>query len=250
MIGVPVVTCLPVVSSVNTPDMIFTASGACRWVVKSDWPGRRLSRWAWMSAASSGMRGGQPSTTQPIAAPWLSPKLVNRNIWPNVLNDMVDPPCARFRTARPCGGQIRRNDSPRMEGLSVPCQLFALEHINHALFDIDQRRSSRFGDAEMGDQSARGAAMGGGHRVASQRLVPISDARRHHLVALAAGRHEMPFVVLALGDPRRVALVQLRDGEALPFAEGDFRKLRLAPITLRVNAERRARQFHGLAGAR
>jgi hypothetical protein len=36
------------------------------------------------------MRGGQPSTTQPIAGPWLSPKLVNRNMWPNVLNDMRD----------------------------------------------------------------------------------------------------------------------------------------------------------------
>jgi hypothetical protein len=36
------------------------------------------------------MRGGQPSTTQPIAGPWLSPKLVKRNMWPNVLNDMQD----------------------------------------------------------------------------------------------------------------------------------------------------------------
>jgi len=43
MIGVPVVTCLPS-SPVNTPDMIFTASGSWRWVVKRDWPGRRLSR--------------------------------------------------------------------------------------------------------------------------------------------------------------------------------------------------------------
>ena len=94
MIGVPVVTCWPLASSVNTPDMIFTASGSCRWVVKRDWPGRRLSRSRWMSAASSGMRGGQPSTTQPIAAPWLSPKLVNRKRWPNVLNDMAVPLCA------------------------------------------------------------------------------------------------------------------------------------------------------------
>ena len=42
-----------------------------------------------MSASVSGMRGGQPSTTQPIAGPWLSPKVVTRNIWPKVLNDMV-----------------------------------------------------------------------------------------------------------------------------------------------------------------
>src|ERR1700687_491186 len=89
MIGVPVVIWRPLASSVNTPDIIFTASGSWRWVVKRDWPGRRLSRWAWMSATSSGIRGGEPSTTQPIADPWLAPKLVNRKRWPNVLNDMT-----------------------------------------------------------------------------------------------------------------------------------------------------------------
>src|SRR5437588_6905809 len=41
-----------------------------------------------MSAAVSGMRAGQPSTTQPIAGPWLSPKVVTRKRWPKVLNDM------------------------------------------------------------------------------------------------------------------------------------------------------------------
>jgi hypothetical protein len=35
------------------------------------------------------MFGGQPSTTQPIAGPWLSPNVVTRNIWPNVLYDMA-----------------------------------------------------------------------------------------------------------------------------------------------------------------
>ncbi len=91
MIGVPVVSCRPLCSSVKTPDMIFTLSGSCRWVVKRDWPGRRRSSSRWISATSSGMRGGQPSTTQPMAGPWLSPKLVNRNIWPKVLNDMSNP---------------------------------------------------------------------------------------------------------------------------------------------------------------
>ena len=42
-----------------------------------------------MSASVSAIPGGQPSTTQPIAGPWLSPKVVTRNIWPKVLNDMV-----------------------------------------------------------------------------------------------------------------------------------------------------------------
>ena len=42
-----------------------------------------------MSSLVSGISGGQPSTTQPIAIPWLSPKVVTRNMWPKVLWDMV-----------------------------------------------------------------------------------------------------------------------------------------------------------------
>src|SRR5215469_5640696 len=45
-----------------------------------------------MSVSVRGMFGGQPSTTQPIAGPWLSPKVVTRKRWPNVLNDML-PSC-------------------------------------------------------------------------------------------------------------------------------------------------------------
>src|SRR5580698_3137706 len=41
-----------------------------------------------MSASLSARRGGQPSTTQPIAGPWLSPQVVTRNRWPKVLCDM------------------------------------------------------------------------------------------------------------------------------------------------------------------
>ena len=41
-----------------------------------------------MSLACKGIIGGQPSTTQPIAGPWLSPKVVTRNKWPKVLCDM------------------------------------------------------------------------------------------------------------------------------------------------------------------
>src|SRR5262249_15443757 len=82
-------TSAPLASSTNTPDRIRTASGSRRWVVKRDWPGRRRSRSRWMSAGLSGMRGGQPSTTQPIAAPWLSPKGVTRKRWPNGLKDMT-----------------------------------------------------------------------------------------------------------------------------------------------------------------
>src|SRR5690348_12248550 len=62
-------------------------SSSRRWVTKRDVPGLRLSSHTWMSASDSGMRGGQPSTTQPIAGPWLSPQVVTRNRWPKVLWD-------------------------------------------------------------------------------------------------------------------------------------------------------------------
>ena len=44
-----------------------------------------------MSSSASGSPGGQPSITQPIAAPWLSPQVVTRNALP-----MVFPGIARF----------------------------------------------------------------------------------------------------------------------------------------------------------
>jgi hypothetical protein len=60
-------------------DRIFTVSGSWRWVTNLLWPGRRFSIQGWMSASVRAMPGGQPSTTQPIAGPWLSPKVVTRN---------------------------------------------------------------------------------------------------------------------------------------------------------------------------
>ena len=48
----------------------------------------RRSISCWISATLSGICGGHPSTTQPIAAPWLSPKVVTRNRWPKVLWDI------------------------------------------------------------------------------------------------------------------------------------------------------------------
>ena len=74
----PVVRSSPLASSAKTPERMRTVSGSRRWVVKRDWPGRRLSIQCWISASEIAMRGGQPSTTQPIAGPWLSPQVVTR----------------------------------------------------------------------------------------------------------------------------------------------------------------------------
>jgi len=64
-------------------------SGSWRCVTKRDWPGRRLSIQTWISASVRGMRGGVPSTTQPIAGPWLSPQLVNRKRVPKLLPAII-----------------------------------------------------------------------------------------------------------------------------------------------------------------
>ena len=42
-----------------------------------------------MSASLISNPGGQPSTTQPMAGPWLSPKDVTQNSLPSVLPDMM-----------------------------------------------------------------------------------------------------------------------------------------------------------------
>src|SRR4051812_12349094 len=65
-----------------------TASGSWRCVVYLDVPGRRLSSHTCKSASVKAMRGGTPSTTQPIAGPWLSPNVVKRKRVPKVLLDI------------------------------------------------------------------------------------------------------------------------------------------------------------------
>jgi hypothetical protein len=55
--------------------------------VKRDLPVARRSR-SWRNSSGAKARpGGQPSITQPIAGPWLSPKVVTVNNLPNELLD-------------------------------------------------------------------------------------------------------------------------------------------------------------------
>jgi hypothetical protein len=51
-------------------------------------PVARRSRSARKSSAAIASPGGQPSTTQPIAGPWLSPKVVTVSSFPNELLDI------------------------------------------------------------------------------------------------------------------------------------------------------------------
>src|SRR5260370_34294468 len=47
-----------------------------------------------MSGSASGRSGGTPSTTTPIAGPWLSPQVVKRNSVPNVLPAIARDPAS------------------------------------------------------------------------------------------------------------------------------------------------------------
>src|SRR5580698_4390615 len=82
----------PVVRPSKTPESIRTASGSRRWLVNCEVPARRRSTSGCRSASDSSMPGGQPSTMQPSAAPWLSPKVVTANNRPSVLPDNRSTP--------------------------------------------------------------------------------------------------------------------------------------------------------------
>ena len=60
-----------------------------RWVVYFEVPGLRRSRSTCMSSTDNSNPGGQPSTTQPRAGPWLSPKVVTVKSFPKVFPDMT-----------------------------------------------------------------------------------------------------------------------------------------------------------------
>src|SRR3989338_7831353 len=80
---------VPVVLPSNTPDSISTVSDSRRCVTWREVPGLRRSRSCWMSASHNANPGGQPSTTQPSAAPCDSPNDVTVNKVPSVFPDIA-----------------------------------------------------------------------------------------------------------------------------------------------------------------
>src|SRR5580698_3714493 len=79
---------VPVVRPSNTPDRIRTSSPSRRWLTKCEVPVRRRSMSGCRSASLRGSPGGQPSTMQPRAGPWLSPNVVTVNSLPMELPDI------------------------------------------------------------------------------------------------------------------------------------------------------------------
>src|SRR5258705_13898428 len=121
-----------------------------------------------MSASVSAMRGGQPSTTQPIEGPWLSPKVVTRKRWPKVLNDIGfhHVTCGSPQAGR---GQMAANTRTRAAKaariLGVARQPAVGEHVDDAMVDSVMRGILRRRDRQMGDQRPARAAGGGDHGV-------------------------------------------------------------------------------------
>src|SRR6185437_6135287 len=101
----------------------------------------------------------------------------------------------------------------------------------------------------IGDQSARGAAMGGDDTVAHKTAVPFAHSGGHHLVALAIRWNEAPFVLLAGGYSLRIVRMKLRNCETFPIAEGNFHKSLVGPVAGRIKAKHGAQQLHCLRSA-
>src|SRR6185503_10036511 len=80
---------VPVVLPSNTPDRMRTASASLRWLTKCEVPVRRRFTSPCRSLSESSRPGGQPSTMQPSAGPWLSPKVVTVNNLPMELPDIL-----------------------------------------------------------------------------------------------------------------------------------------------------------------
>ena len=71
-----------------------------------------------MSASESSSPGGQPSTTQPIAGPWLSPKVVTQKSVPSVLPDIRAAGPSQFADDDGCSSRLSTGQS-RMYAFSI-----------------------------------------------------------------------------------------------------------------------------------
>src|SRR4051812_4821688 len=144
-----------------------------------------------MSAVSKGTSGGQPSTTQPSAGPWLSPKVVTRKRWPNVLWDMGGSAGnARVLRAKGVTGQT-------VQPASDPAGLALVEDDDAALPDLGIRSLCAREAADEVHQHAGHAAVGHHDALLGKRVQPGPHAFCQAGIALALGRNEAPLVALA-----------------------------------------------------
>src|SRR5687768_9892629 len=115
---------VPVVRPSKTPDNKRTTSASCLWLTNFEVPVRRRSTSACRSASLSSRPGGHPSTMQPSAGPWLSPKVVTANSLPKVLPDISNPE-EEVRSLKDSPFQLlrRQQENPAAAALELqPCK--------------------------------------------------------------------------------------------------------------------------------
>src|SRR3954451_17277845 len=178
-----------------------------------------------MSASVSAMWGGQPSTTQPIAAPWLSPNVVTLKRWPKVLNDIGFHPLRCGSPRARCGQMAARDRNSRQRTAGgtprsgVAREQVAGEHVDHALVDGMMRGLLRWCERQVCNEGTPGAAMGGNHGISVQRCVPLAYSGGDLRIAFTEGRPEPPLVRFTPGDDVLLAGQHISVGQAFPFAE-------------------------------
>src|SRR6516225_1517582 len=161
-----------------------------------------------MSLSMSGIRGGQPSTTQPIATPWLAPKVVTRNRWAKVLNDILRFARMLFPdVVQRAGAGHKTATSPTL--LTILRKARPAEHVDRTLLDDEVGCALRAFETERHHQRPRGATMRHGHGIEPHLRIPGADPRLHLGVAFAIGRGHRPFVDKAPFEPIRVAGLRL-----------------------------------------
>src|SRR5882724_5182222 len=161
---------VPVVTPSNTPDRIFTVSGSWRCVTKRDCPGRRLSSQVWISLSCRAMRGGTPSTTQPIAGPWLSPQLVNRKRVPKLLPAMPASALLALEIAEQFGDLLGRRGLDHADDVVAAIDMH--DFTSHAGAEVRQQVESGIADFLLRDVALERRI----ELVPLQYVAPVGDA--------------------------------------------------------------------------
>src|SRR5579863_10428007 len=169
---------VPVVRPSNTPESMRTWSASRRWLTKCEVPLRRRSTSCCRSASVSSSPGGQPSTMQPIAGSWLSPKVVTENNLPIVLPDILSalsaPAAVQLLTCQHEHSTATACELQPHERQARPTAAYRALGVAH----LDDEQPARA-------QVSRRSAQDDAHRVESLRPAGERDAR---LVAVFCGQ--------------------------------------------------------------
>src|SRR5207247_1160423 len=88
----------------------------------------------------------------------------------------------------------------QVRSLCMAGEPVSLENVDHALVNGIMRGMLRRCEREMCNESARGAAVGGDHRILADGFVPIAYSEGHLRIAFATRRQKLPVVGFTLGE--------------------------------------------------